>query len=199
MEAAPSVNARVDDDLLTPVPPTPSDLRRARQLLLETLDDIGRDPALVRSRILRAAAILGVHDAIRRNRTPPPLLPPRARTAIITFIRTHLEKTLTLNEIARVAGLSTSYLSRAFKATFGVPTHAYIKRLRVERAIDLIRHTDTPLCEVALMCGFCDQSHMSNVFRRLFGDTPSRCRQGHFTPALPAMPLLVEVDVPPRR
>jgi len=196
MAAAQSVNARIDETMLRSYRPTQADLRRAKQLLLETLDDIERDPSMVRGRILRAAAILGADDIIRRNRVAPPLLAPRARTAILTFIRTNLEKSLTLSDIAAVAGLSTSYLSRAFKATFGVPTHAYIKRLRVERAIDLIRHTEMPLCDVALTCGFCDQSHMSNVFRRLFGDTPSRCRQGYFTPTLPVLP---HVDGPAHR
>jgi AraC-like DNA-binding protein len=178
---------------------TREDLVRARQLLRETLDDFDRSPELVRTRLLRAAALLGVGSDLPRA-VKPSLLPPSIRARVLKHILDNLEQTLKLPDLADLAGASPGYFCRAFKATFGLPTHVFITRLRLERAVGLIRTTDIPLSEIALACGFCDQSHMCNLFRRTFGDTPSRCRRGLFIPTLPSvlsLPGVAEVHPVP--
>jgi AraC family transcriptional regulator len=166
---------------------TRNDLVRARQLLRETLDDFDRGPELVRTRLLRAVELLEGGGDRPHQRVQPPLLPPAIRERVLKHILDNLEQTLKLSDLADFAGASPGYFCRAFKATFGLPTHAFITRLRLERAVRLIRRTNMPLCEIALACGFCDQSHMCNLFRRIFGDTPSRCRRGLFIPSLPSV------------
>jgi AraC-like DNA-binding protein len=73
-------------------------------------------------------------------------------------------------------GLSRSHFSRAFHKLAGEPPRAYISRLKVERAMSLMREGDTRLGEIALVAGFADQAHFSNTFRRATGTTPSQWR-----------------------
>ena len=78
---------------------------------------------------------------------------------------------LTLAEISRVAGLSCFYVVRQFRATFGLPPHAYLGMLRLERARTLLRE-GMPIAQAAVAAGFSDQSHLTRFFRRVFGMTP---------------------------
>jgi AraC-like DNA-binding protein len=106
------------------------------------------------------------------------LAPFQARR-LVEHIDAHLAERITLYQLARMAGLSTGHFSRVFKQTFGVPTHAYLIRRRVERAQSLMLSTQLPLSEVALACGLSDQSHFTRVFRRIVGETPNAWRRAH--------------------
>ncbi|WP_372395663.1 AraC family transcriptional regulator [Azospirillum sp. HJ39] len=74
--------------------------------------------------------------------------------------------------MAAAAKLNCGYFCQAFKDSFGSPPHAYIVRRRVERAKTLLEGTDMALSQVALDCGFSDQSHFSRIFRRIAGENP---------------------------
>jgi len=93
------------------------------------------------------------------------------------YLSEHLEERLTLSEIAQVAGTSVFHLIRQFHETFGCPPHAYVTRLRLERARFLIANEDAPLKCIAAMCGFYDQSHMTRLFRRRYRATPGEYRR----------------------
>jgi transcriptional regulator GlxA family with amidase domain len=66
---------------------------------------------------------------------------------------------------------------RAFKRSEGVTPHDYLVQCRVRRAQELMTGTDLPLSEIAVACGFSDQSHYTRQFRARVGITPSRYRQ----------------------
>ncbi|WJH41070.1 AraC family transcriptional regulator [Aliirhizobium terrae] len=87
-----------------------------------------------------------------------------------------------LDELAQQVRLSTSYFSTAFKVTFGISPHSYIVVCRVEHAKHRMLNTEAPLCEIALDCGLADQSHLSRVFRRVTGTTPSAWRRNASRP-----------------
>jgi AraC-like DNA-binding protein len=106
------------------------------------------------------------------------LAPFQARR-LVEHIDAHLAERITLYQLARMAGLSTGHFSRAFKQTFGVPTHAYLIRRRVERAQSVMLSTQLPLSEVALACGLSDQAHFTRMFRRIVGETPNAWRRAH--------------------
>lgn len=95
----------------------------------------------------------------------------------IAHIAAHLDRTIRIGELAALAKISHSYFTRAFKATFGCAPQVFILDSRIAQAKQLMLTTDEPLCEVALACGFSDQSHMSRIFRRLTGDSPNAWRQ----------------------
>lgn len=93
------------------------------------------------------------------------------------YIDARIAHGIPLDELAQQVRLSTSYFSAAFKATFGVPPHNYVVSCRVEHAKQRMLTTKAPLCEIALDCGLADQSHLSRVFRRVTGTTPSAWRR----------------------
>ncbi len=89
----------------------------------------------------------------------------------------NMTRTVTLSELADSCGLSISYFGRAFQRTEGVPPHKWLMNERIRRAKDLLRHSTMTLAEIALECGFADQSHMTRAFARKEGQTPGRWRR----------------------
>jgi AraC family transcriptional regulator len=97
----------------------------------------------------------------------------------IEYIAANLASQLTLAEIAKVVGVSTSHFSRAFKISHGVSPWAYIIMARVVRAKRMIRATREPLSQIASACGFADQAHLCRAFHRWVGVSPGIWRRAH--------------------
>jgi AraC family transcriptional regulator len=83
---------------------------------------------------------------------------------------------LTLDTIARAAGMSAYHLCRVFRATTGITQHQYRVGLRVRRSLETVGESQAGLVDIALESGFCTHSHFSSSFRREFGITPSALR-----------------------
>ncbi|GGE23060.1 AraC family transcriptional regulator [Primorskyibacter flagellatus] len=81
-----------------------------------------------------------------------------------------------LGAVAATLGLSPSHFLRAFRASAGCPPHAWLQRVRIARAKDLLMMRDLSLADIALETGFADQSHFSRTFLRHTGTTPGRWR-----------------------
>ncbi|MBR8741552.1 AraC family transcriptional regulator [Nocardiopsis sp. MG754419] len=77
----------------------------------------------------------------------------------------------TLEELAAAVGLGPFALNRAFRARYGLPPHAYLNQLRVDRARALLL-TGRRVGEVAVEVGFADQPHLTRHFRRHLGVPP---------------------------
>lgn len=92
------------------------------------------------------------------------------------YVEAHLSRNITLVELAGLCNLSISWFGRAFKATTGLTPHQWLIARRVVRARDLLLTADG-LAEIALKCGFTDQSHLSREFRRVMGVTPTAWRR----------------------
>lgn len=109
---------------------------------------------------------------------------------VLQFIDEHLGTKITLEELARVAGLSRMHFAAQFRAAVGVRPHEYLLKRRIERAEDLLKQTAMPLVEVALSVGFQTQSHFTTVFKRFAGDTPRQWRCAYLaqSAAVPAAP-----------
>lgn len=91
----------------------------------------------------------------------------------LDYICDNLSEDVGLGELAAAAGLSPLYFAKAFKRGTGIAPHQYLVRQRVERAKDLLVSTDLSVADVAVACGFYDQSHLASWFRRLVGTTPT--------------------------
>ncbi len=87
----------------------------------------------------------------------------------------------TLAELAHACGLSRSHFIRAFKATTGVTPHRWLQRYRVDKAKALLAGTGAPIAEIAISCGFADQSHLTRIFGRTTGDSPAAWRRHNRT------------------
>jgi len=98
---------------------------------------------------------------------------------VTAYIDAHLAGSIRNRDLAAAAKLSCGYFCQSFKDSFGCPPHSYILRRRVARARELLETTVTPLSQIALDCGFADQSHFSRIFRRVTGEAPRQWRQKH--------------------
>jgi AraC-like DNA-binding protein len=87
------------------------------------------------------------------------------------FICDNYGQDLTVDALAREAGLSRVHLTRAFAQQFGVPPHLYLNAVRIHRAQEAMRR-GLALAEVAADCGFADQSHFSRRFKGSVGLSP---------------------------
>jgi len=98
----------------------------------------------------------------------------------IDYMEARLSERLTLEEVASVAGLSASHFARRFKSAIGIPPHQYLMHMRVERAKRMLLQREA-IAEIALICGFSHQEHLTRVFRRFAGVTPARFRRAVHT------------------
>jgi AraC family transcriptional regulator len=104
-------------------------------------------------------------------------LSPRQLRRALDFLSAHLNDDPGVADLARECGLSSGYFSRAFRRTTGVTPHQWLIRRRVERARQLLLGNGLELADIAVVCGFVDQSHFTRVFTKLEGDSPGRWRQ----------------------
>ena len=82
-----------------------------------------------------------------------------------------------MGEVARDAGVHPVHLARTFRRFFGCTPAEYLRSRRVEQAALLVRVTQRPLAEIALECGFFDQSHLTRAFARVLGVSPAAYRR----------------------
>jgi AraC-like DNA-binding protein len=87
------------------------------------------------------------------------------------YLRSHFDQDITVDALAREAGLSRVHLTRSFAQQFGVPPHIYLNAVRIERA-QAGMLAGQSLAEVAAACGFADQSHFSRRFKGSVGLAP---------------------------
>jgi AraC-like DNA-binding protein len=104
-------------------------------------------------------------------------LSPWQMRLVSKYVAEHLSDRITTENLASIAQLSTSHFARAFKASVGCPPHSFILQQRIERAKELMLSSSEPLCQIALICGLSDQSHLSRTFRAREGGTPAAWRR----------------------
>jgi AraC family transcriptional regulator len=97
---------------------------------------------------------------------------------VLEFVARHFGGTVTIEALAREAGLSASHFSRVFHATLGQTPYQFVMDYRVEQARAMLADKGRPLIDIALDCGFSDQPHFSRIFKRLTGRTPKEYRSG---------------------
>ena len=97
---------------------------------------------------------------------------------VLAHIRKHLDRTISVEDLAREAGMSTSHFSRVFKETLGATPMQYVLAYRIEQSIKMMRDPERQLGDVALACGFSDQAHFSRSFKQVTGQTPRQFRAG---------------------
>lgn len=104
------------------------------------------------------------------------LSPAQARR-LQEYVDGNLAGALSLEQLARVAGVGVCALNRLLRGTWGTTAHGYVIDRRVERACALLRRGDLPLKAVAAATGFSDQAHMTRTLRARVGHTPGQLRR----------------------
>lgn len=132
------------------------------------------------SRLAVCVGILLTNHAEKRVPTQPD---PRKQSLLRArdFLHDRFVQPVSLEELAKLAGLSRFHFLKAFTAQFGLPPHTYQINLRIERSLPLLRQ-GMSLCRVAETMGFNDQSHFIRHFKRVMGVTPGQYkgRSGNF-------------------
>ena len=102
-------------------------------------------------------------------------IPPWLRAAN-DMLRANFASRPTLSEVARAVGVHPVHLCREFRRHHQMTIGDFLRRLRIDHARRLLMNTHDPLSDIALACGFADQSHFSATFKRLVGTTPAKYR-----------------------
>lgn len=169
-------------------------------MIATLLDEAGqafdRNPQAARDFIARALTLISA-EQIRAPAASPAVMTP-AGTApadagerrpstgglapwqmrrVIDYIDANLEDTIANETLAGLSRLSRSHFCAAFRRSFGASPRNFIIDRRIERAKAMMLAEETPLAEVATICGFSDQAYFCRIFRRATGETPHRWRR----------------------
>jgi len=104
---------------------------------------------------------------------------------VISYVEDRYRTSLEVSELARIACLSESQFRKRFVKLFKIAPSKFINRIRVQTAAKLLLSSDDPIAEIALQCGFCDQSYFTRQFSSVFGLTPKRYRDGQGKRVMP--------------
>ena len=173
LEHRPNAELRLQVNFLDPA------ARQLMTLLLADVDEGSTTEKLYRESLAQALAIRILSFG---RRTKPPSkngsyrLPGHLLRRVIDRMRC-FDCDLSLEALANESGYSRVHFVRMFKAATGHSPHNYLLNLKLERARELLKNPATALIDVALECGFASHSHMSRIFHKIVGVTPSAYRR----------------------
>lgn len=122
--------------------------------------------------MLRSYATVTLREASGKGR-----LSPTQSRRVMEYIQAKLHEPLSLEAMADVAGLGVWSFSRRFRENFGCAPHAYVIGQRVHHAQRLLAQGVMSVKEIASVCGFADQAHMTRVFQARLHTTPAAVRR----------------------
>jgi transcriptional regulator GlxA family with amidase domain len=96
---------------------------------------------------------------------------------IQAYIAVNVHSTIRVMDLVRVVRFAPNRFDRVFKKTFDCTPHQYVMRMRIAHAQRLLLRTDDSLSKIAAACGFGNQSHLSNLFRKMMGQPPGKWRR----------------------
>jgi AraC family transcriptional regulator len=99
---------------------------------------------------------------------------------LIEYVDVHLHEEIGLHDLAATSGWSVRHFTRVFRQATSETPHRWLMARRVERAKHLLGKRNLSLAEIALTCGFADQSHFTTCFRQVTGATPMKWRKDLF-------------------
>ncbi len=149
--------------------------------------DVERGGISTRLHIDSLAHALTVRFLFLGERTPgqrrgAAALTRRKLSRVQELMESRLDAALTLRELAAEVGYSRSHFLRAFREATGVTPHRYLLNRRIERARRLLREAEMSIAQVASLCGFSSQAHLTLAFRKVCGLTPGEYRREALSP-----------------
>jgi AraC-like DNA-binding protein len=146
-----------------------------QQRLISLLGGADAEPLVVEEMVYRLLAM--VLDVSSRKQTPIGVVAARRLALVQEFLNASFRQKLSLVQVAAIAGCSPWRICHVFSLGTGLSISRYLGRTRLRRALALIHETDRGLAAIALETGFSSHSHMSAMFRREFGMTPTESRR----------------------
>ena len=150
------------------------------RLLLAEAETPGPSSSLMTGSLGRALTIhlLRFHSSLSGSPAVPTAHCPAPRMQrVIAQMRSCLDQDMKLAGLAASAGLSPSQFVRAFREATGLPPHRYLRGLRIDKARELLEHTDLPVIDIALTCGFGQPGYFATTFREATGFSPRGWRR----------------------
>ncbi|THF84605.1 response regulator [Cohnella fermenti] len=95
---------------------------------------------------------------------------------IIHYIEQNYDRDITLKSLARYVMMGENYVSALFKKKTGETLIHYLHRVRVEKAIEYLKHTELPVNRIGQNVGFMNDNYFIKIFKRMTGTTPSQYR-----------------------
>jgi AraC-like DNA-binding protein len=96
---------------------------------------------------------------------------------VVSYIDSHYADEFDVEALARVSGFSRNHFQRLFKKSFKQTPREYVRGCQVQQAIILLQTTNLKGLDVALACGFCDETQMARWFGKLRGCPPGQVRE----------------------
>jgi AraC-like DNA-binding protein len=128
--------------------------------------------------------IVGTAGITRALNRPAPYAGAAAGVGLVLeYIRDHCQRPITNQQLARVSKMSLRAFERQFLASFHLTPQKYLRKIRLRMASRALVYSTQALAELALNCGFADQSHFTREFRRQFGRPPREYREHYKWPA----------------
>ena len=128
----------------------------ARVFLVKLLQRFGQKRP---ERIARASKFTSAHHA-----------------RVLSYIRAHLDQTITVDDLAAEVAMSPSHFARTFKTTMARSPMQFVMTYRIEQACKMMEDATLPLSAIAHACGFADQAHFSRSFKSVMGVAPRNYR-----------------------
>jgi AraC-like DNA-binding protein len=158
-----------------------SGMQRLVRLLIEQLDDA--ESSLVPAAIaeLEQAAIVqllfaGLHNYSELLEQKPSDAAPAHVRRVEAYIEANWDAPIMIESLAEISGVSARTLFRAFEKARGCSPMTFVKKVRLERARDMLNKPDetTSVSRVAFACGFSNLGHFASAYRGAFGELPSQ-------------------------
>jgi AraC family transcriptional regulator len=99
-------------------------------------------------------------------------LAPYQLTVVLEYVQAHLGSDLSLDTMSAQIGMSRCYFATQFKQSMGIAPHQYVNQQRIEKAKQCLRSQKSSISDIAIECGFSNQSHLTKVFKQQTGTTP---------------------------
>ena len=96
----------------------------------------------------------------------------RRLSNVVQYMEEHATLSISLDELAREAGISRFHFVRLFKRKLGVTPHQYLVELRLRRAASLLRTTDLDISSIAVQCGYFHAGRFAVAFRKRYLESP---------------------------
>jgi AraC family transcriptional regulator len=145
-------------------------LRIARRIAVESSRTDEFSPLMVQGLAFELLAM------VARGTTHTRRMPKAWLTRIEAMLRDLPPDRISIDELAREAGVHAAHLAREFRKQFGRSLGGYLLERRLDWASRALTSTSRPISEIALEAGFADQSHFTRRFRDYTGETPRQFR-----------------------
>ena len=139
------------------------------------------DPLFADS-LAQSLALHVLHGRLVRRTPRPQPVGSRALTAsalghVVDYMHAHIDESVSLDELARVASISKYHFVRLFSMATGLTPHRYLVGLRMRHAAELIRASADTVQEISTACGYASPGQFARAFKRHHGRTPTQFRR----------------------